>query len=238
MKKILLLLILFSGINSLLAQSGGLSFSLAFPRGEFQSNVKQTGIGGNIEYFFINSSDVVPFSFGANLGYINYGNESRRAPFSNTIPDVTVDVERSNNIVQFQLLFRVETKNTLVRPYLDLLFGGSYLYTSTSIRKEGTNEEVTTSTNFDDFAWNYGAGAGILFKVYEPKSEGELWGPLMVDFKVRFIAGSEAEYLKEGSILVNTTNGTISYTTQKSKTDLLTANLGVFAYFNSAVFNN
>ncbi len=116
--------------------------------------------------------------------------------------------------------------------YIEGLFGGSYIFTETTIRSRGA-EEVASSNNFDDFAWSYGGGGGILIHLYSP-DEGEDFGELLLDLKVRYLFGSEAEYLKEGSVVVN--NGKVTYLISKSKTDLITAHIGVVAYFNS-LFN-
>ena len=54
---------------------------------------------------------------------------------------------------------------------------------------------------------------------------------VFIDLKARYLYGSEAEYLKEGSVLID--NGKVIYNTSKSKTDLLTAHIGAIVYFNS-----
>lgn len=64
--------------------------------------------------------------------------------------------------------------------------------------------------------------------------EGSDNGALFLDLKVRYLIGSEAEYLKEGSVDISTVP--VTYKVSKSKTDLLTAHAGVVAYFNS-IFN-
>ncbi len=229
---ILTALILVSGETS--AQSGGINLGLAFPRGEFYQFVKRGGFGGSIEGLIYPYGDRTPFGVGLNLGFYNYGNETRNAPLSYTIPDVTVNVDRTNNIMNFHLLFRLQTNNTLIRPYVDLLFGGSYFFTETTVRKEKNDEEVTSSNNVEDYAWSYGAGAGLLFKLTDMDNGATgTSSPLFLDFKVRYLMGSEAEYLREGDVQVNTTNGQVTYFFSKSKTDLLTVHLGVHAYFTS-----
>ena len=211
------------------SQSAGLNLTLGFPSGEFKENVKRTGLGGNIEGLLWMPS-TIPVGIGLNLGFYNYGSESRREPFSLTIPDVTVDVERSNNIVNFHLLFRMTTNNTKVKPYLDLLFGGAYIFTETKIYSKSSSEEVASSTNFDDWAWSYGIGGGIMYKLLNlPRQDSDGFNQLYLDFKVRYIWGSEAEYLKQGSVTVS--GGKVYYNTIRSKTDLLTTHLGVIMYF-------
>jgi hypothetical protein len=69
------------------AQSAGINFTLAFPQGEFKDNVDRLGYGGSLQFLFFDPQPGLPVSFGLNLGYLNYGSESRREPFSSTIPD-------------------------------------------------------------------------------------------------------------------------------------------------------
>ena len=227
MVKKLILLFTILLIGNSFAQSAGINFTLAFPQGEFKDNVDRLGFGGSLQFLFFDPKPELPVSFGLNVGYLNYGSESRREPFSLTIPDVTVDVDRSNNLVNFHIVFQLILPTGSFRPYAEGLFGGSYIFTETSIKSRGT-EEVASSTNFDDFAWSYGAGGGFLILLSE--NVGEDIGSLFLDLKARYLFGSEAEYLKEGSVIVE--NGRVTYDVSKSKTDLLQIHLGVVAYFN------
>jgi hypothetical protein len=227
-RKILLVIflaVLYMNIN---AQSAGINFTLGFPMGEFKDNVDRLGYGVSGQFVLWNPKPQMPFTFGLNIGYLNYGSESRREPFSNFAPDVTVDVDRTNNLVNFHLLFQVMLPEGIIRPYAEFLFGGSYLFTETSINSQGSGEEVASSNNFDDFAWSYGAGGGFLIKVSE--GDGEELGEVFIDLKARYLLGTEAEYLKEGSVVIQ--NGRAIYDISKSKTDLLTAHIGVIAFFN------
>ena len=225
-KTLLITLIFIATGSTIFAQSAGINFTLAFPQGEFKDNINRLGYGGSLQFLIFNPTSVMPASLGLNVGYINYGSESRRSPFSYTNPDVTVDVDRTNNLVNFHLLFQVISPTGSVRPYVEGLFGGSYLFTETSIKSRG-NEEVASSTNFDDFAWNYGAGGGVMILLTD---EIEEINSLFLDLKVRYLFGSEAEYLKEGSVIID--NGNVTYNVSKSKTDLITLNIGVVAYFS------
>ncbi len=227
-KTLIFTLIFIAVASTIFAQSAGINFTLAFPQGEFKDNVNRLGYGGSLQILFFTPTQQMPASIGLNVGYLNYGSESRREPFSYTIPDVFVDVDRSNNLVNFHLLFQVISPIGTFRPYAEGLFGGSYIFTETSINSRDYNE-VASSTNFDDFAWSYGGGAGFL--IFLTDNVGEEVGSLFLDFKARYLFGTEAEYLKEGSVILGN-NGKVSYEVSKSKTDLLTFNLGVVAYFN------
>ncbi|NWF90357.1 MAG: hypothetical protein HXY50_12965 [Ignavibacteriaceae bacterium] len=225
-------IVVLLGFNKSFAQAGGLNFTLGFPMGEFKEELDRMGFGLSGHFLFLAPTANRPFGFGLNIGYLNYGQESRREPFSSTIPDVTVDVERSNNLVNFHVLFQLGFGSGPIRPFVEGLFGGSYIFTETTIRSRGS-EEVASSNNFDDFAWNYGAGGGFLILLHT-EEEGSDFGSLFLDLKARYLFGSEAEYLKEGSVIIS--NGHVTYQVSKSKTDLLTVHAGVVAYFNS-VFN-
>ena len=226
--RLFIVLILYT--VSLSAQSAGGGLMLGFPQGEFKQNVDRPGFGLSGEILFFNPSEGLPFGFGLDIGYLNYGNESRQEPFSTTIPDVIVDVNRSNNLVNFHVLFQIAPPSGDVRPYAELLFGGAYLFTETSINSRG-DEEVASNTNFDDFAWNYGVGGGLLINLYSPEEEEGSFEALFLDLKVRYLLGTEAEYLKEGSVTIE--NGNVYYDVSKSKTDLLITQLGVMVYFSS-----
>ena len=78
--------------------SGSLHFAAGFPRGDFKDNIERNAYGVDGQAFY--APEESPFAIGLELAYMNYGNESRREPFSTTIPDVTVNVETSNNIIQ------------------------------------------------------------------------------------------------------------------------------------------
>ncbi len=230
MKKFLFLSIVLSlfSLNQSLAQSAGINLTLAIPSGEFKEKVDNLGFGlsGNIN--FISPKPKSPFGIGLNLGYIIYGSESRREPLSTTIPDVFVNVDRTNSLMNFHLLFTVGVPKGRIRPYVEGLFGGSYIYTTTSVKSQGTGEEFASSTNFDDWAWSYGAGGGLAILLSgDPNTDQNT---VYLDLKGRYLFGSEAEYLKQGSVRI--VNGRVEYDISKSKTDLITIHAGVIIYFS------
>ncbi len=209
------------------AQMGALNFQLAFPQNEFYENVKRTGFGVGGEILW-QPHNGVPYAVGLDASFLIYGQERRRAPWSWTIPDVTVDVERTNSIMKLHLLFKITPSQGTIRPYIDLLFGGEYLSTETKIEGRYSGNEVVSDVNFDDWAWSYGGGAGIMIQVSSSDNN-----KIFIDLKARYIFGSEAEYLKEGSVAVNPANGSVTYFISKSKTDLLTVSLGATAFFRA-----
>jgi len=57
---------------------------------------------------------------------------------------------------------------------------------------------------------------------------GDDVGSLYLDLKARYLFGSEAEHLKEGSVKLE--NGRVTYDVSKSKTDLFQIYLGIVIY--------
>lgn len=214
---------------------GGLHFLAAVPHGDFYEHVKRTGfgLGGQFGYHIDNT----PLMVGLDAGVMIYGSDERREPFSNTIPDVTVKVTTSNNIAQGHLFLRLQPQEGAVRPYVDGLVGFNYLFTSTTISNEGReDDEVASSTNYDDAALSYGGGAGMLIRLYEntdvpsPSMEGEgSVHEVLLDLGVRYISGGEAGYLTGGAI--RRENGKVSYDVTHSRTDLISGRVGVMLRF-------
>jgi hypothetical protein len=204
----------------------GLHFLAGLPQGEFDDNLDRNAYGAAGQIFFSPSRS--PIAIGLSLGVANYGDENRMEPFSTTIPDVTVDVNTSNNMFQGHLIFRTQYKMGDIRPYADGLVGFNYLWTKTTIDNASNGEEVASSTNLDDAVFSYGAGGGVMVRVYKSGgNQGQF--EIMIDLGARYMWGGEAEYLKEGSI--RRENGAVVYDITKSKTDILMFQVGVTGNF-------
>jgi|WetSurMetagenome_2_1015567.scaffolds.fasta_scaffold356980_1 hypothetical protein len=206
---------------------GSLHFQTGFPQGDFKDHLDDNSYGLDGE--FIYSPGKSPLGIGLSLGFGVYGSEERREPFSSTIPDVTVKVTTTNNILQGHLVFRVLPKQGQLRPYADGLIGFNYLFTETKISDRSDGDEVASSTNSDDGVFSYGFGGGLLIHLGTSGKESGRQIFWDLDLSTRYLLGDEAEYLKEGSIHIDGTS--VIYDKIKSKTDLLTVRLGVAASF-------
>lgn len=230
--------------TTLFAQDGhldaGFGFQMGFPSGEFKEALDRNGygIGAHVGYDF---PDNVPVMLGLNFAYMTYGSERRQEPFSSTIPDVRVQVERDYNIVQGHLLLRIGPNTGMIRPYLDGLLGFNYLYTNTTVENTGNaNEEIASSVNLDDFTFSLGGGGGLMVRVYDAHSERaeqEKSGKrdegileALIHLDVHYLAGTEAEYLKPGSVKIDE-NRQVSYDIIRSRTDMITGRIGVTLIF-------
>lgn len=155
-----------------------------------------------------------------------YGEENERRPWPG-FPEVTLEVNRTNSLANLHLLLQISPFTGTVRPYIEGLVGGAYIFTTSEVKSENSLQKIAESTNYDDFNWSYGGGAGLLLQI--SKDLGEVKN-LYLDLKARYMYGTEAQYLTERDIeVVSLTE--VRYHPRRSKTDLLTFHIGVIAYF-------
>lgn len=215
---------LVSAVRAQVYPQGDITFVVGVPQGEFGRHVDDVGFGLN--FFAGLGLGRTPFVVGIDGGFLVYGFERRHEPFSTTIPDVTVAVETSNAIAMGHLLLRLQPPTGSFQPYIDGLFGFKYFFTETSINDEhhGDHYAIASSTNFDDAALSYGVGGGIDIKIHRGHRKS-----VFINVGARYLFGSEAQYLKEGSI--ERRNGQVFFTTERSETDLLITQLGITLKF-------
>lgn len=206
----------------------GFNLKLGLPQGSFKSNVGTVGFG--IDFIGLYHFRRLPFAVGLDMGILIYGSQTRNEPLSTTIPDVTVNVTNTNNYANFHLVGRVQPQAGSFRPYADLLLGMNYLFTDTRINDQDDYDEVASSTNFSDTAFSTGLAVGM--KWYLSTGEEEVTGvpfQILLDTKLKYLFGREAEYLKKGSMRVE--DGQLFFDTMRSRTDLLGVQVGIVVEF-------
>ncbi len=206
----------------------------AFPQGEFKDKIDNGfGISGGYTYGFGNVSPI-RLRVGGDVGYIVYGRETRTEPFSTFIPDVFVDVETMNNIVQYGLVAKLSSEEGAIRPYIQGRAGFSYFYTETTIKnqnKKDDDDEIASSKNLSDTTTYASFGGGFLIPVWQQTdaSKGKL--TVSIDLRFQYVWGNTAQYLKKGSIRRDTDTGKVAYDIQESKTDMSSLHVGVAVGF-------
>jgi hypothetical protein len=196
----------------------GAYFTTVSPRGEFSENVTNNGYGGG--GLFLVRLGPTPFLVGGDAGVVIYGSESRREPFSTTIPNVDVRVSTTNNILLAHTVLRIQPQEWRIRPYLDGLIGLKHLFTTTSISDDFGDEPIASTTDLSDTTFSYGFGAGIQVPISKFRR-----GALLLDGNVRYLRGSRADYLKKGSI--REVDGQVIYDVFASRTDVIAVQIGV-----------
>lgn len=230
MRSVVAALIVWAGFGSLpvLAQQWELGLDVLFglPQNEFRDKIRDEGFGGSgrIGRFLGDW----PVMVGGDIGYINYGTEERWEPVSASIPDVYVLIRTTNNILLLHGFARIQAQEGRFRPYFEGLVGFKYLFTSTSIEDEWSYEPIASMTNLDDLAGSRGLGAGIDLRLWEgPKRiGGDGVYDLSLNLGAKYLWGSEAQYLKEGSIIRNP-EGRVSYDVLRSATTMLLPSVGL-----------
>ena len=213
------------------------ALTISSPRGEFDDNT-DTGFGFTGGYLrSITGNRVV--GVGLSGSFLGYGSTRRRAPLSNTIPDITVEVETSNNTAFVLGLLEVRVPGR-IQPYVQATGGGGFFYTTTSLEDTRTDQVIISDTNQSDATWVWGGGGGLRLRVWEstpdPQQEAAR-GPrafrsrLYVDLGVRYLKGNEVEYLKEGSLVTDGGEFDIDPRLARSEIEVVQYQIGVAVTF-------
>ncbi|MEM8599821.1 MAG: outer membrane beta-barrel protein [Bacteroidota bacterium] len=202
--------------------SGGLI--LGIPQGEFGEATDNVGFGlsGMALYQF----PLTPIALGVEGTFMIYGRERFNVPLgSGPLGNVRVDVVTDNNIAQGHLVLRLlPPLPGPITPYADALLGFSYFWTESRVEDEDFNDQdgdpVFDSVNFDDFALSYGFSGGVGIRLTSSPA-----GSLLLDLRVRYLLGGEAEYLQDNDF---NADGSINFNeVDRSRTDLLIPQIGI-----------
>jgi hypothetical protein len=197
--------------------AGG-SFVYGQPQGDFGRQVDDA-LGGDMHYIHRLDRDGW-VGVRVSGGFLNYGYERQRVPFSSTVGErVMLDLVTTNNIAYVGVGPQIGLPNGRLRPYAHGFAGVSYMFTSSSVSGSSSHESFAESTNFDDATFAYGGGAGV----YVPLRHGP--SPISLDLGVTYRNAGEAAYLREGDIQ-DLPDGGIVLNPRRSETDMVAFHIG------------
>ena len=218
--KILTLLLLFISANYLQAQpSLSLYFTTAIPINDFRNFDSDEGYGGNLEIFFFSPSVQKPFGMGVSLSYFGQGLYFYDDPYSD---ESYLSGNRANNFSSLHLIFQLAPTGGTVRPYLETLFGGSYIFSVTEVY---TLDYISESLYIDDWAWSYGVGGGLQFLISSDESEQSVF----LDLKGRYLMSSDVSIPDRQSIRY--ANNSFYYTVNETQIYFVAVQIGFVFYF-------
>lgn len=198
---------------------------LAQPMGEFDEYV---GLGGGADGFFrfpFDEAGVV--SLRAQLGFVNYGNETQRVCLSETVGcRIQVDLTTSNNIFLFGIGPELAVPAGPLRLYANGTAGFSYFSTDSNVEGTSDVEPFASTRNFGDggFAWSAGGGLQVHL------TETDRGVSIALDIGASLQKNGQREYLTEGGI-TDLPDGSIRLDVLRSDADLLLWRLGVAVGF-------
>ena len=207
--------------KSLIAQpSTSFYFTTAFPVNEFESFNDDVGFGGNLEVLFSSPSKQKPIGIGISLSYLGQGLYFYEDPCN---CEVYLGNNRANNFINLSMILQLAPTGGTVRPYIETVFGGSYIFTYTEIL---TPYYASADFYIDDWAWTYGVGGGFKFLLGMEENEN---GSLYLDIKGRYMMSSDIDLLDKNSIRY--ANDRFYYVVNETQLDYVAIQVGVVFAF-------
>jgi hypothetical protein len=199
--------------------SASVYFTTAIPVNDFRYFDNDLGYGGNLEIFFFSPTKQKPFGMGISFSYFGQGLYFYDDPYSD---ETYLSGNRANNFSSIQLIFQLAPTGGTVKPYLETLFGGSYIFANSEIY---TLDYTPVSLYVDDWAWSYGIGGGFKFLINGDDGSG----PMYLDLKVRYLMSSNVQLLDRES--VRYANDSFYYSLNETQLNFLAVQIGVVCYF-------
>jgi len=219
--KILITLIILMSATYLFGQpSASFYFTTAIPVNDYRLLDSEEGYGGNLEIFFISPSKQKPLGMAISLSYFGQGLYFYEDPCN---CETYLGDNRANNFTNLHLVFQLAPIGGTVRPYLETLFGGSYIFSNSQII---TLDYTPVNLFIDDWAWSYGVGGGFKFLLSADDNDG---GSLYLDLKGRYLMSSEVSLLDRNSIRY--ANNSFYYSLNETQINFVAVQIGLVFYF-------
>jgi hypothetical protein len=225
----IILLIFTIGIQ---AQTIGGSLFMGVPQKDFKEKNDNLGFGFQLQGSLTSPGVTNPILVGLSVGFMVFSSEDKEYTTSTGFFDFTQNLNLSSNMANIHLYLQLAPFPGPVKPYVEILGGGNYLFTTATVDLVGIDQaplfesDVSKDDSFSDFTWSYGAGAGILISIV-PLPEMDLY----LDLKARYLKGGEAEFVTQEDIDVNFDKGQVYFSPRKAKTDLISFHIGATVAF-------
>ena len=213
----LLSILILNNISS--AQpSANFYFITAIPVNDYRHFDSEEGYGASFEIFFLSPSKEKPLGMGISFSYFGQGLYFYDDPCD---CETYLTNNRANNFINTHLVFQIAPTGGTVRPYIETLFGGSYIFSDSDIL---TLDYVPVNLYIDDWAWSYGVGGGIKFLI-----GGDEDGSIYLDLNGRYLMSSDVSMLDRESIRF--ANDTFYYTLNETQLNFVAIQIGLTMYF-------
>jgi opacity protein-like surface antigen len=159
-------------------------------------------------------------SLRADLGIAEYGHDTKRTPFSQTVGGrVEVDVRTTHAVVPASVGIQLTPSLGVVEPYINAGVGAQAFFTESGVEPLGGEPTLASTTNHSDIAFAWTLGGGVYVPVTSRLPDVEL------DIGVQYFQGGQARYLAPGSI-TDLDDGRIAITPLESATHQLALRVG------------
>lgn len=198
------------------------SFSIAVtqtrPMGTLGENI---GLGYGVSGAYVYSLDPQGIlSLRADVAAVQYGNESKRSAFSETVGDrVQVRTRTSNYIFPMTVGPQLAWPSGPVRPYVNAGVGAQAFVTESDVESVDNLFVIARSTNQSDVTLAWVAGGGITIPIVRGATRAQL------DLSMQYINGGRARYLAPGSI-IDLKGGEVRISSLESTTHLVMLRVG------------
>jgi len=208
----------------------GVAFQTGFPQDDF---IADTGFGAAI-FAGVGLPDL-PVVLGAEFAF-QVDENDRRTLAETAVSEV--EARTDSDIAMLHFVARLQPVSGRFRPYFDAMIGFKEFETRTRIDENfddfgdpddciftDCTRPIDNDKNSSDIALSYGVGAGLDVRIYRVDA-----AVISLVAGVHYLFGEEAKYVDPSSVRIIDAN-TVQFVTVRSRTDLLTTQLGIDVQF-------
>ncbi|MEP6495862.1 MAG: outer membrane beta-barrel protein [bacterium] len=204
-----------------LRSSGNVALFQGRPVGDLERNIGfGYGLTGGYQ-FNLDRQGIL--SLRGDIGFSQYGSESKHVPLSPTIGGrIQVKVSTNNYLVPMSIGPQLTWPSGVIRPYVNAGIGAQAFYTESSVDDNNGNDDNSqfSTTNHSDWTPTWVAGGGVYIPVYQGKTK------VLLDLGVQYMLTGHTSYLRPGSI-TDLPNAQIQINPLESDTHMLLVRVGV-----------